>query len=288
MPIKEAKELTSTTQTNADSKPFANIDVLMQERGAIGLYLKEEELEIPLLTAEEEVDLAKQIEKGIKAREEIVNNPNSNTSKKRQRKLQFAVEDGLAGFEYFIHSNLRLPISVAKKYRGRGLSWSDLIQEGNLGLLRALKKFDYRRGNRFSTHATWWIRQTITRAIADKSPTIRISAHMLNQISDMDKLHDRLTQEFGRNPTDDDLTRQYAEDHDVKEKTAKTIIQAKNIQTVSLEEPLVTAEGKVLGDFIEDKTSPNVEEDFDQALLKELFREIFDDDNLSAEKVTLL
>src|SRR3972149_1452222 len=145
----------------------------------VGLYLKEVG-RVPLLTAEQEVSLAKRIERGRRAREVMAG---SVVSAKRRRELQLHIEDGWAAREHLITANSRLVISVAKKYMGRGVPFMDLIQEGNIGLIRAAKKFDYRRGHKFSTYATWWIRQAVTRAIADQGRTIRVPVHMGDQIN---------------------------------------------------------------------------------------------------------
>jgi RNA polymerase primary sigma factor len=136
----------------------------------VGLYLKEAG-RVPLLTAEQEVSLAKRIEKGRKARVKLAG---GKISSKRQAELQFKIEDGWAAREHLITANSRLVVSVAKKYMGRGVPFIDLIQDGNIGLIRAAKKFDYRRGLKFSTYATWWIRQAVSRAVADQGRTIRV------------------------------------------------------------------------------------------------------------------
>ncbi|MGH2605422.1 MAG: sigma-70 family RNA polymerase sigma factor, partial [Anaerolineales bacterium] len=145
----------------------------------VGLYLKEVG-RVPLLTAQEEVSLAKRIERGRRARERLARAP---VLARDRAELPRLVEDGWAAREHLITANSRLVISVAKKYMGRGVPFLDLIQEGNIGLIRAAKKFDYRRGHKFSTYATWWIRQAVTRAIADQGRTIRVPVHMGDQIN---------------------------------------------------------------------------------------------------------
>src|ERR1043166_4606485 len=176
---------------------LANIDT----DDTIGLYLKEVS-RVPLLTAEEEVKLAQRIERGRMAREELAK---GNASPRRRSELRKLIEDGWAAREHLITANSRLVISVAKKYMGRGVPFLDLIQEGNIGLIRATKKFDYRRGHKFSTYATWWIRQAVTRAIADQGRTIRVPVHMGDQINRMRRVQLNLIQELGREPSIDEL-----------------------------------------------------------------------------------
>jgi RNA polymerase primary sigma factor len=167
----------------------------------IGLYLKEVS-RVPLLTAEEEVDLAQRIERGRMAREELAK---GNVENNRRVELRALIEDGWNAREHLITANSRLVISVAKKYMGRGVPFLDLIQEGNIGLIRATKKFDYRRGHKFSTYATWWIRQAVTRAIADQGRTIRVPVHMGDQINKLLRVQHQLTQRLGREPAVEEL-----------------------------------------------------------------------------------
>ena len=179
---------------------LANIDT----QDTIGLYLKEVG-RVPLLTAEEEVDLAQRIERGRIAREELARG-NLNATQKYD--LQRLIHDGWAAREHLITANSRLVISVAKKYMGRGVPFLDLIQEGNIGLIRAAKKFDYHRGHKFSTYATWWIRQAVTRAIADQGRTIRVPVHMGDQINKLLRVQHQLTQRLGRVPQVDELAKE--------------------------------------------------------------------------------
>ncbi len=165
---------------------LANIDT----DDTIGLYLKEVS-RVPLLTAEQEVELAQRIERGRMAREELAR---GKVETHRRSELRSLIEDGWNAREHLITANSRLVISVAKKYMGRGVHFLDLIQEGNIGLIRATKKFDYRRGHKFSTYATWWIRQAVTRAIADQGRTIRVPVHMGDQINKLLRLQHQLTQ----------------------------------------------------------------------------------------------
>jgi RNA polymerase primary sigma factor len=167
----------------------------------VDLYLKEAGL-VPLLSREEEIELARQIERGRKASRAIASGkvPADKEPEYRQR-----VAQGWQARDHLVRANLRLVISVAKRYARRGLSFLDLIQEGNVGLIRATKKFDYHRGFKFSTYATWWIRQAITRAIADKGRTIRVPVHVIEQLTHMRRSHQRLSQQLGREPTPEEL-----------------------------------------------------------------------------------
>ncbi|HEX7975788.1 MAG TPA: sigma-70 family RNA polymerase sigma factor, partial [Anaerolineales bacterium] len=169
----------------------------------ISLYLKEMSL-TPLLTTEEEVELAKRIERGFQARIEFVQ-LNGHGKARRCRELEVLIQDGAAARDALIKANTRLVVSVARKYLGRGVPFLDLIQEGNLGLMRAVEKYEYRRGFRFSTYATWWIRQSISRAVADQSRTIRVPVHMSDRIRQIYKISQDLEQELGRSPTPQEL-----------------------------------------------------------------------------------
>src|SRR5690606_9709403 len=172
----------------------------------------------PLLTAEEEVMLAKRIEKGRISREALASGKFSEDQRPKHRQQ---IEDGWAAREHLITANSRLVISVAKKYMGRGVPFQDLIQEGNIGLIRAAKKFDYRRGHKFSTYATWWIRQAVTRAIADQGRTIRVPVHMGDQIIKLLRVQHQLTQRLGREPSVEEL----ADALELPAKTVENMIQ---------------------------------------------------------------
>jgi RNA polymerase primary sigma factor len=240
---------------------LANIDT----DDTIGLYLKEVS-RVPLLTAEEEVDLAQRIERGRMAREELAR---GNVSVRRRQELRRLIEDGWAAREHLITANSRLVISVAKKYMGRGVPFLDLIQEGNIGLIRATKKFDYRRGHKFSTYATWWIRQAVTRAIADQGRTIRVPVHMGDQINKLLRVQHQLTQRLGREPSVDEL----AIALDVPAKKVENMIQVAR-RPLSLETPTDDEEDSVLGDFIEDDDSPPPDEMATYNLLREHLEEV--------------
>jgi RNA polymerase primary sigma factor len=231
----------------------------------IGLYLKEVG-RVPLLTASEEVTLAKRIERGKFARESLARGV---AELRRRAQLQSGIEDGWAAREHLITANSRLVISVAKKYMGRGVPFLDLIQEGNIGLIRAAKKFDYRRGHKFSTYATWWIRQAVTRAIADQGRTIRVPVHMGDQINKLLRVSHQLTQELGRDPSPDELGNALG----VTSKKVENMIQVAR-RPLSLETPTDEEEDSVLGDFIEDEESPAPAEAATRNLLREQLEEV--------------
>ena len=239
-----------------DDNYLANIDT----DDTIGLYLKEVG-RVPLLTAVEEVELAQRIEHGRLAREELAR---GNVSPRRRKELQVFIEDGWAACEHLITANSRLVISVAKKYMGRGVPFLDLIQEGNIGLIRAAKKFDYRRGHKFSTYATWWIRQAVTRAIADQGRTIRVPVHMGDQINKLLRAQHQLTQRLGRDPSVEEL----AGALDVTPQKVENMIQVAR-RPLSLETPTDDEEDSVLGDFIQDEEVAAPDESATYNLLKE-------------------
>jgi RNA polymerase primary sigma factor len=239
-----------------DDNYLANIDT----DDTIGLYLKEVG-RVPLLTAVEEVELAQRIERGRLAREELAK---GNVSIRRRQELQRLIEDGWAAREHLITANSRLVISVAKKYMGRGVPFLDLIQEGNIGLIRAAKKFDYRRGHKFSTYATWWIRQAVTRAIADQGRTIRVPVHMGDQINKLLRVQHQLTQRLGRDPSVDEL----ANALEVTPQKVENMIQVAR-RPLSLETPTDDEEDSVLGDFIQDEEVPAPDETATYNLLRE-------------------
>ncbi len=269
----EAEEEEETPPQMDEEDYLANIDT----DDMIGLYLKEVG-RIPLLTAEEEVDLAKRIEAGRAARQELalgVDDP------QRRAELRRLIEDGWRAREHLITANSRLVISVAKKYMGRGVPFLDLIQEGNIGLIRAIKKFDYRRGHKFSTYATWWIRQAVTRAIADQGRTIRVPVHMGDQINKLLRVQHHLTQKLGRNPNIDEL----AEELGVPPKKVEYMLKVAR-RPLSLEMPTDDEEDSVLGDFIEDKDSPAPDEAATRNILREHLDAILS--NLPPREVRIL
>lgn len=252
----EEIEAESQRELSVDDNYLANIDT----DDTIGLYLKEVG-RVPLLTAQEEVELAQRIEAGRLAREELAK---GNVSPRRRAELQKIIEDGWKAREHLITANSRLVISVAKKYMGRGVPFLDLIQEGNIGLIRAAKKFDYRRGHKFSTYATWWIRQAVTRAIADQGRTIRVPVHMGDQINKLLRVQHQLTQRLGRDPSVEEL----AGALDVPPQKVENMIQVAR-RPLSLETPTDDEEDSVLGDFIQDEEVAAPDETATYNLLRE-------------------
>ncbi len=257
----EAESETEEDEELALEDYLANIDT----DDTIGLYLKEVS-RVPLLTAVEEVELAQRIERGRMAREELAK---GKVSLRRRSELRRLIEDGWAAREHLITANSRLVISVAKKYMGRGVPFLDLIQEGNIGLIRATKKFDYRRGHKFSTYATWWIRQAVTRAIADQGRTIRVPVHMGDQINKLLRVQHQLTQRLGREPSVEEL----ADALEVPPKKVENMIQVAR-RPLSLETPTDDEEDSVLGDFIEDDEAPPPDETATYNLLREHLSEV--------------
>ncbi|MGH8868985.1 MAG: RNA polymerase sigma factor RpoD [Actinomycetes bacterium] len=208
------------------------------------LYLREIG-RVPLLTAAQEVDLAQRVEAGVFAEEKLTKA--DGLSSELARELEIIAADGHRAKLHLIEANLRLVVSIAKRYVGRGMPLLDLIQEGNLGLIRAVEKFDYTKGYKFSTYATWWIRQAITRALADQARTIRVPVHMVETINKILRIQRQLLQEFGREPTPEEV----AERVDI---TPDRVLEARKLalEPVSLHTPVGEAEDSELGDLIED------------------------------------
>lgn len=231
----------------------------------VGLYLKEM-ARVPLLTTEEEVRLAKLLVKGEEAERELAKNSHDPEERARLEKI---IEEGKAAREHLIKANTRLVVSIAKKYMGRGVPFLDLIQEGNLGLMKAVEKFDYRRGYRFSTYATWWIRQTITRAIADQGRTIRVPVHMSDRIRRLYKTARQLEQERGRKPTPEEI----AEEMDLEPRKVQWMLKV-SWRPLSLERPVGEEEDSELGSFIEDDSTPTPTQSAYQHLLREKMEEV--------------
>src|SRR6266568_799045 len=225
----------------------------------VRMYLREIG-RVPLLAAEEEVRLAQRMERG---RAELL-------KPATHRNYRF-VEDGEEAQRRLTEANLRLVVSVAKKYIGRGMSLLDLIQEGNIGLIRAVEKFDYTKGYKFSTYATWWIRQAITRAIADQARTIRIPVHMVETINRLIRISRRLLQDLGREPTSEEI----AEQMDITAEKVREIIKVSQ-EPVSLETPIGEEDDSHLGDFIEDHTALAPADAASHQLLKEQVEDVLD------------
>ncbi len=226
---------------------------------SISMYLKEIS-QVPLLTMQEEVDLAKKIERGKQAAGEL----GQAATDRQKNKLVQDIQTGQEARRHIIDANCRLVVSIAKRYTGRGVSFLDLIQEGNLGLIRAVEKFDYKRGFKFSTYATWWIRQAITRAIADHGRTIRIPVHMYERINKFTRVSRQLTQELGRDPTIEEL----AVEMQIPTYKVEQIVRVAQ-KSLSLEMSVGEEDDGHLGDFIEDKTSLPPMETATRKLLQE-------------------
>jgi RNA polymerase primary sigma factor len=235
----------------------------------VGLYLKEAG-RVPLLTAEEEVALAKRMEAGELAAEQIQEYGDVLPPDDRSE-LEALIEDGEAAQEYLVRANSRLVISVAKKYIGRGVHFLDLIQEGNIGLIRAARKFEYQRGHKFSTYATWWIRQAVSRAVADQGRTIRVPVHMGDQINRLRRISTQLVQELGRDPTNEEL----AEAMETTPDKIENLIEISR-RPISLETPIEEDADSEFGDFIEDKNSPQPTEIVTHNLLREHLEQVLD------------
>jgi RNA polymerase primary sigma factor len=233
----------------------------------VGLYLKEMS-RVPLLSLEEEVELAKRIELARQARCELsgLRGPGVRTLR---AKLETMIQDGFLAREHLIKANTRLVVSIAKRYLGRGVPFLDLIQEGNLGLMRAVEKFEYQRGFRFSTYATWWIRQTITRAIADQGRTIRVPVHMTDRIRQMYRTAHELEQRIGHPPAADEL----ANEMGVGTDKVEWMLRVSWIP-VSLESPVGEDDDTEFGMFVEDDSTPSPSQVVYQQMLHERVEEV--------------
>jgi RNA polymerase primary sigma factor len=233
----------------------------------VGLYLKEMS-RVPLLSVEEERTLAKQIEAGQAAKVELSNCDKPISDEKRQE-LEIIIKVGEQAWEHLIKANTRLVVSVAKKYLGRGVPFLDLIQEGNMGLMKAVMKFDYTRGFRFSTYATWWIRQAITRSIADQGRTIRIPVHMIDRIRELYKVSHQLEQDLGRKP----FAREIAKEIDVNIRKVQWMMRISWLP-LSLETPVGDEDDSELGMFVEDELTPTPMEVTFKSMLRDEIDEV--------------
>lgn len=228
----------------------------------VKMYLKEIG-KVNLLTAEEELSLAKRMADGEEAKYQIETSEEDISESEKER-LDFLIADGEKAKKSLAEANLRLVVSIAKRYVGRGMLFLDLIQEGNLGLIKAVDKFDYTKGYKFSTYATWWIRQAITRAIADQARTIRIPVHMVETINKLVRVSRQLVQELGREPTPEEL----AKELNMPVEKVREISKISQ-EPVSLETPIGEEEDSHLGDFIPDDDAPAPSEAASFVLLKE-------------------
>ncbi|MEE0844911.1 MAG: RNA polymerase sigma factor RpoD [Eggerthellaceae bacterium] len=253
-------------------KRNADANVTMLTGDPVRMYLKEIG-KVPLLTASEEIDLAMKIEAGVAATEQLekADGGEIELDRRERRRLGRIEQVGLDAKQQLIEANLRLVVSIAKRYVGRGMLFLDLIQEGNLGLIRAVEKFDYKKGFKFSTYATWWIRQAITRAIADQARTIRIPVHMVETINKLVRIQRQLLQEKGREPTPEEIGEEMG-------LTAERVREIQKIsqEPVSLETPIGEEEDSQLGDFIEDSSAVVPADAASFSMLQELLSKVLD------------
>src|SRR5207237_2463840 len=235
----------------------------------VGLYLRQMAQE-PLLTAQEEIELAKRIEIGKEARHSVMQAGASELNGMSWvSTMERLVFEGQNAREHLGRANTRLVVSIAKRYMGQGLPFPDLIQEGNVGLMRAVDKYDYKRGNRFSTYATWWIRQAITRALATKIRTIRIPLHMTERIRQMYRTAQLLEQNLGRRPTPEEI----ALEMELPPESVRGMMDASQ-HAIALERPVGDDGDSEFGAFIEDQDSPRPVESATQHLLQETIEEV--------------
>ena len=269
--VPKAKAAKPRRSTRARSRR-QDTSTVMLTSDPVRMYLKEIG-KVNLLTAAEEVDLAMKIEAGTEAAEKLEANEAGELELTRSeiRRLMRIEDVGLDAKQKLISANLRLVVSIAKRYVGRGMLFLDLIQEGNLGLIRAVEKFDYTKGFKFSTYATWWIRQAITRAIADQARTIRIPVHMVETINKLIRVQRQLLQDLGRDPTPEEIGKEMDMSPDrVRE------IQKISQEPVSLETPIGEEEDSQLGDFIEDSSAVAPPEAASESMLREQLDQVLD------------
>ena len=252
-------------ESESESESWENSIDSVASNDAIGLYLKEM-ARVPLLSMEEEFAIARKMEAAWQARKELQRGGMTPTA---IRALELDIQEGQAAREHIIKANTRLVVSIAKRYMGRGLAFLDLIQEGNLGLMKAVEKYDYRRGFRFSTYATWWIRQTISRAIADQARTIRVPVHMADRIRQVYRCTHELEQSLGREPTVVELAAALS-------LPVEKVLWIRKVSwtPLSLESPVGDDEESELGMFIEDELNPTPIQSAYESLLREKIREV--------------
>jgi RNA polymerase primary sigma factor len=262
----EAEHLLEGPTPSTSSDPLLGVDFISSD-DVIGLYLKEMS-RVPLLNVEEEVRLAQRIEQGRSAKKAL-EKLKGHGSIKLRRELEVQRQDGVLAREHLIKANTRLVVSIAKKYIGRSMPFLDLIQEGNLGLMKAVEKYEYRRGYRFSTYATWWIRQTITRAIADQARTIRVPVHMTDRIRRMYKIFHEMEQALGRPPTHDEL----CVEMELEPDKLQWMLQVSWIP-LSLDSPVGDDEDSEFGMFVEDEITPMPSQVTYENMLREKMNEV--------------
>jgi RNA polymerase primary sigma factor len=252
-PIAEAEpDVAELVEEEDELEVVAEEDTAGPSTDLVRAYLKEIG-RVALLNAEQEVELAKRIEAGLFASEKMrqADCGELKLAKAVRKDLDWLAADGLRAKDHLLEANLRLVVSVAKRYTGRGMAFLDLIQEGNLGLIRAVEKFDYTKGYKFSTYATWWIRQAITRAMADQARTIRIPVHMVEQINKLTRVQRQMLQDLGREPTAEELATEL-------DMTPDKVVEIQGYarEPVSLEQNVGDEGDSQLGDFIEDADAP--------------------------------
>ncbi len=280
--VEEADEESfALTENNADQFESSLTAEGVTIDDPVKVYLKEIG-RVPLLTSEEEVNLALTIKAGNDAKEKYDADPDALSEEEKEECLK-AIKKGAAARKRLSEANLRLVVSIAKRYVGRGMQFLDLIQEGNLGLIKAVEKFDHTKGFKFSTYATWWIRQAITRAIADQARTIRIPVHMVETINKVKKVSSQLLHEQGKEPTAEEI----AERLEMPVDKVREIMRVAQ-EPVSLETPIGEEEDSHLGDFIPDDEAPVPAEVASHTLLREQLSEVLESLTDREEKVLRL
>jgi RNA polymerase primary sigma factor len=264
----EDEEILSFSEDDDDDLPAARVSVGGATADPVKDYLKQIG-KVPLLNAEQEVDLAKRIEAGLFAEEKLAEIQGMTPDQRID--LDWIAEDGRRAKNHLLEANLRLVVSLAKRYTGRGMLFLDLIQEGNLGLIRAVEKFDYTKGYKFSTYATWWIRQAITRAMADQARTIRIPVHMVEVINKLARVQRQMLQDLGREPTPEELA---VELDMTPEKVVE--VQKYGREPISLHTPLGEDGDSEFGDLIEDSEAIQPGEAVSFTLLQEQLHSVLD------------
>jgi len=259
----------SLSDSDEGDEPEQQVTVAGATADPVKDYLKQIG-KVALLSAEEEVDLAKRIEAGLFAEEELATG-HLKPRKTAMEDYRIIIEDGRRAKNHLLEANLRLVVSLAKRYTGRGMLFLDLIQEGNLGLIRAVEKFDYTKGYKFSTYATWWIKQAITRAMADQARTIRIPVHMVEVINKLARVQRQMLQDLGREPTPDELAREL-------DMTAEKVIEVQKYgrEPISLHTPLGEDGDSEFGDLIEDSEAIVPAEAVNFTLLQEQLQDVLD------------
>jgi RNA polymerase primary sigma factor len=257
--------------SSPDGQPPISLEHIASD-DTVGLYLKEMS-RVPLLSVEEEIQLARRIECGCQADRDLIKGKGGQNGAPDdlycRQELEALIQDGELAREHLIKANTRLVVSIAKKYIGRGVPFLDLIQEGNLGLMKSIEKYDYRRGFRFSTYATWWIRQTITRAIADQGRTIRVPVHMTDRIRLMYKTAHEMEQRLGRPPTTLELASELA----IEPRKVHWMLQV-SWAPLSLESPVGDDEDSEFGMFVEDEVTPPPSQMVYENMLRERVEEV--------------